>query len=122
MKTAVLSVPVSSEVAFSELLRRGGFDVAPLNNEPWATDRVSWQGFLCHRGGAIVCASVTIDQEGKTEPFVAVHPCRKLLWLWTRACDRRLVQEVVNHLMQHGGRPPSPAADQEDTDQQDHAR
>ena len=103
MNNPSLYLEVKNEIEFANLLRKGGFDVAPMNDPPWATEAATWQGFLCHKEGAVVGASITILHSGQNKPFVCVHPCRTLLWLFYRPRDLRLVHNVVNHLLANGG-------------------
>jgi len=101
----LFELPIGSESEFAELLRRGGFDVAPMNDEPWATDRVSWHPLLCHRAGAVVVASIAIDHHGEMEPLAGVDTCRKFLWFWTRRRDVQLADDVAAHLVKCGAKP-----------------
>jgi hypothetical protein len=93
-----------------------------MNDEPWATDGVSWQGFFCRRRAALVGASVAIFRNGETEPLVTVHPCRKLFWFWIWDADRRLVNEVADYLLENGARPVEPAASEATTGQRGRTR
>jgi hypothetical protein len=104
MGNSSLYLKVGSESDFADILRAGGFDVAPMNEEPWATDKVSWQGFLCHRIGAIVGASIAIDKTGENDPFINIHTCRKFMCFFCRPSDVCLAHNVVEHLLKNGGR------------------
>jgi hypothetical protein len=87
-----LRLPAADELA--TILRSAGIDAAPIE-DAWATEKVSWQLFMCHRNGAIVTASVATMLDGSEPAFITVSTCRKLFGIWLRTSDKRLYGKVV---------------------------
>jgi hypothetical protein len=102
-----LSLPVESIADFENLLS-GGFDVASMG-EPWSTENITWQAFMCHKQGGLVSASIALLHDQSEPPFVAISPMRKLFWILLRPRDRKLVHEVSSYLLRNGATRPVPS-------------
>jgi hypothetical protein len=87
METKSLSLPVALVSEFEHLLIDGGFDVGSLG-EPWATETVSWEAFLCHKKGGVVSASIAVMLNQSERPFVTISTTRKTLGIWIRPRDK----------------------------------
>ncbi len=110
MVSESLSLPVASTADFQNLLAFGGFDVASMG-EPWSTEEVSWQAFLCRKRGGIVSVSIAVMLDRSEPPFVTISTMRKVFGLWLRPRDRRLVREVASYLRDKSRARPAASSD-----------
>ncbi len=89
--------------AFTQLLKDAGCDVAPITDDTWRTDAVSWHLFLCHLGGAVALVNVAIDLQGNNEAMISVTAeARRFLYFWRRWRDVRLVGTLTDMLISKG--------------------
>jgi hypothetical protein len=97
-----LFVPVTTTSELPALLERGGFSVAPIVDDPWSDDAVSWQLFYFGQGKSIAAISIAILKDDSQLPLVAVHPCRRIFWWFHRRGDLRLIRRAVSWLTENG--------------------
>lgn len=103
MKNVTLKMVCRSANAFTQLLQDAGCDVAPITDDTWRTDAVSWHLFLCHLGGAVVLVNVAIDLQGDDGAMICVTAeARRFLYFWRRRRDVRLVGTLTDMLISKG--------------------
>lgn len=97
-----LSLRVASAAEMAQILERGGFEVVSLG-DAWNSDAVSWQSFLCHRRGGVIAATIAVMKDRSRPPLVTIQSLAKVRRKWTLLRERRLMSDMVAHLLQHGG-------------------
>lgn len=104
MKSRSLTLQLPSTRALEGVLSSGGFDVVSMG-DPWNTDSVSWQAFLCCRKGSIINVSIAVRADQEEAPLITVSRVRRILWFLPRLRDRDLLADVASYLIQLGATP-----------------
>lgn len=99
-----LELPLRNHDEFVALIEQGGFRVAPVVDEPWGADIVSFQAFILGSQDAmsITGATVLIVDQGNDRAFVTLMPYRRLLWWFCLPRDLRLVRRLADWLIENG--------------------